>query len=241
MIRAPLWTIRPTVRAPPGLLWSSVRPPSVRPPERAGGGGSASPLLPPIRAYRFTFRTMWSRHCNRSPHPTNRFTCTSKPDQHVNRFEPPDVHADAALLRYNLAPLATRRDVSMLGLIHRIVLRLAPPEYDQYIKPASDVSFQRGWAFSAVRHNKQLQDPIDGTHINIMERSVLGLIHTYNCLPQSVVNMKHVNSFQRKLQQALKNAAKGGLEQWEYVFRRGFRRMSSYSFHKLFERSGASS
>ena len=34
-----------------------------------------------------------------------------------------------ALLRFNLAPLSTRRDISMLGIIYRAVLRRGPPQF----------------------------------------------------------------------------------------------------------------
>ena len=34
---------------------------------------------------------------------------------------------EEALLKYHLAPLQTRRDIAMLGLIHRTVLGLGPP------------------------------------------------------------------------------------------------------------------
>ena len=41
-----------------------------------------------------------------------------------------------ALLESNLAPLQTRRDMAMLGLIHRTVLGLGPSQFAQYFKVA---------------------------------------------------------------------------------------------------------
>ena len=39
------------------------------------------------------------------------------------------VTAKAALVDFNLAPLSSRRDMAMLGLLHRVQLGLAPQAY----------------------------------------------------------------------------------------------------------------
>ena len=39
--------------------------------------------------------------------------------------------AVSALERYNLAPLKTRRDISILGILHRVRLGLAPPQISE--------------------------------------------------------------------------------------------------------------
>lgn len=45
------------------------------------------------------------------------------------------VPAVEALLKYDLAPLSTRRDIAMLGVIHRSVLGLGPELLRQFFKP----------------------------------------------------------------------------------------------------------
>ena len=90
--------------------------------------------------------------------------------------------AEAALLQHNLAPLATRRDVSMLGMLHKITLGIAPRQFLQFICPQPLPNTPRGWRLQACRHTKQLLDPIDGTHSKLMFRSVYGLIYTNNLL-----------------------------------------------------------
>ena len=45
-----------------------------------------------------------------------------------------------ALLEYHLAPLATRRDIAMLGVIHRSVLGLGPVQFQHYFRPNGAVT-----------------------------------------------------------------------------------------------------
>ena len=91
--------------------------------------------------------------------------------------------------------------MSMLGLIHRVVLGEAPRNFEAYFKRASNASFRRGWPHHGDRHEKQLVDPIDGTHSHAMERSVFGLIYFYNVLPKHVISAPSIKLFQRMLQQ----------------------------------------
>ena len=138
-----------------------------------------------------------------------------------------------ALMHFNLAPLACRRDMAMLGLIHRAVLGEGPSQFGQYFKPLMPGAFARGWAHSGERHSKQLADPIDGTHTRMMERSVLGLIDTYNRFPQCVVDAPSVCAFQTRLQSGLKLLASREAT-WENLFRINCRSMSRNEFQSLF-------
>jgi len=90
--------------------------------------------------------------------------------------------------------------------------------------------FHWGWALRGNRHDKQLEDPSDGTHTKMMERSVLGLIYTYNSLPQAMVDISKIASFQRALQHGLKNAARKGAANWDLFLRNGLQGTSVKSF-----------
>ena len=48
-----------------------------------------------------------------------------------------DVGVDeiTALMEFNLAPLRTRRDIAMLGMLHRAKLGLGPPQFRELFKP----------------------------------------------------------------------------------------------------------
>ena len=56
-----------------------------------------------------------------------------------------------ALMEFNLAPLATRRDIAMLGLVHRAVLRKGPPQFWEFFTKAPDTAKVR-IQFSHRRH-----------------------------------------------------------------------------------------
>ena len=44
---------------------------------------------------------------------------------------------ECALFDFNLAPLSTRRDIAMLGLVHRTVLGSGPPQFAKFFKFAN--------------------------------------------------------------------------------------------------------
>ena len=49
------------------------------------------------------------------------------PNKKTRKFLTPVILAElATILEFNLAPLCTRRDIAMLGVIHRAILRLGP-------------------------------------------------------------------------------------------------------------------
>ena len=143
------------------------------------------------------------------------------------------------LTRYRLAPLPSRRDMAMLGVLHKVVLGLAPPQLAAFFPLLGNVAEPsgrqrlRGWA---PLHSKQL-----GTHCgirssNIMKRSLFGLVWCYNQLPQCVVDASTVKNFQRGLQEALKVYASSGKAPgtWQNLFTAGWRGMSRRDFHMFF-------
>eukprot|EP00969_Alexandrium_andersonii_P279798 12368234-Alexandrium_andersonii.AAC.1 len=44
------------------------------------------------------------------------------------------IEEGCALLRFRLAPLAVRRDIALLGLVHRAALGLGPPQLQQIFR-----------------------------------------------------------------------------------------------------------
>ena len=69
----------------------------------------------------------------------------------------------------------------------------------------------------ARRHRRQLVDPRDGSHTELLSRSPSGLIAVYNLLPGDVVASADVNSFQRSLQEIVKIKSKAGTDDWSTV------------------------
>ena len=92
----------------------------------------------------------------------------------------------------NLAPLETRLDIAMLGLIHRSVLGCGPRHFANIFLPSPPSVSQK--------HDKQLLSHRSPRHLQILSRSALGLVDVHNLLPAQVVCQKSVASMQHELQ-----------------------------------------
>ena len=113
------------------------------------------------------------------------------------------VDAITALMEFNLAPLNARRDMAMLGLIHRTVLGKGPKHFRKYFKVIGSRTLEE------VRvKNKQ----------HLVRCSALGLIAFYNLLPLEVRELQQVSDFQGALQKAMKARAADGCGNWPETF-----------------------
>ena len=110
----------------------------------------------------------------------------------------------AALVEFHLAPLSTRRDIAILGLIHRTTLGKGPPQFQKY--------------FKQHRHNLTLHDPRSDSNSPLIQRSALGLVAIYNMLPLSCRSARSVSAFQKSLQEIVTKYAVSGYPQWSDVF-----------------------
>ena len=108
-----------------------------------------------------------------------------------------------ALLEYGLAPLSMRRDIAMLGMLHRAALGEGPPQLRQMFRrrPGS-------WL---------LADPYqDVTRSPLIRRSAWGLIPVYNRLGSGAQNIQTVKDLQFYLQERVKKLINSGLvEDWQ--------------------------
>ena len=75
---------------------------------------------------------------------------------------------EEALERYSLAPLGTRRDVAMLGVVHRTVLGDGPPQFRKWFFPAAAPNHAYHTRTQAKKHEKHLHDWLDGTHTALL-------------------------------------------------------------------------
>ena len=146
------------------------------------------------------------------------------------------ISSDAALIEFNLAPLPVRRDIAMMGLLHRIAHNRAPPQFSKLVRLAAHEPFPRCLR-PGGRHSMQFIDILDGTHSKMMGRSCLRLIYGWNMLPAALVDTKSASSFQRVLQQAVKRAAKSGLANWTSLLLHGARSMTLATYHSWFDNS----
>ena len=138
-------------------------------------------------------------------------------------------------MHHALVPLRCRRDIAILGLLHKIIMRWAPTCLRKFIHLAVAPSFPRSYRAPALRHNRQIHDVSNGSESRMFQRSVFGLIYTYNCLPQIVVDSPKVCIFQRHLQRCLKHVVLDDMSEWQHLFTSGIRKITMAKFHSLFK------
>ena len=127
-----------------------------------------------------------------------------------------------ALFDFNLAPLASRRDIAMLGLIHRAVLNKGCQHFKEFFR-------LQGGTPPPGRHKMQVLEHRHGDCTDFMypgshppeyiSRSGLGLCTVYNLLPADVVEASGtVAVFQAKLQDILRSQASKAAVNWNSTF-----------------------
>ena len=125
-----------------------------------------------------------------------------------------------AFLQYNLAPVAMRRDIGILGLIHKCVVGVADITLRELFPAAEQRCHRHDTRLSSRRHNKQVLDRCDGRHSELLARSIFGLVKVYNLLPQHMVDHTEVTAFQHTLTLHAKHVCKSGVHDWHRVFSR---------------------
>ncbi len=138
------------------------------------------------------------------------------------------VDEECALMRFNLAPLCVRRDIAILGVIHRAVLRQGPPQFFEFFHlnsapPAA--SGRRG-----ARHPYQLAEWPAGRNLDLMRRSALGMIRVYNLLPENVVETSGVKEFQSLLSGIVRDRVMARDHRWRSLLSS---RHPLFQFHPL--------
>ena len=125
---------------------------------------------------------------------------------------------EAALCEFNLAPLSMRRDISILGLLFKVSLGIAPPALSSLFPPVSGHLERHGFTANRRFHSRALKDPIEPGHHPMLQRSIFGMVSVFNHLPQRIVGCHSVKSFQRALQKEAKVAASSRATAWPSLF-----------------------
>ena len=108
-----------------------------------------------------------------------------------------------ALMAFNLAPLATRRDIAILGVIHRTVIGKGPKHFKNHFRVGQD---------------RRVHDPRVKDRGQLITRSALGLVAVYNLLPRGITSAENVKDFQTRLQTELKLRAEAGTLDWPKTY-----------------------
>ena len=121
----------------------------------------------------------------------------------------------------------------MLGLLHRVVLGVVPPQLRELFLFADPADPSRiPTRLGVRRHSRQFRVPEFQT--DVLKRSVFGLLVVYNLLPQKVVDLQTVSAFQSHLQRALSMAITQQVEEWQGIFSPFARPIRAVFFQTLF-------
>ena len=123
-----------------------------------------------------------------------------------------NVSEEDAVCYFKLAPLRARRDIAMLGVLHRSVLKKGPPHFARFFCLDTTPSRVRR------KHNRQLIDSRPIHRLELYSRSALSLPWVYNLLPQWVVDATTVRDFQSNLQCLMSQFLLCGGEHWPSLF-----------------------
>ena len=124
------------------------------------------------------------------------------------------VDETSALLEFNLAPLGLRRDIAMLGLIHRTVLGQGPAHFQKFFF-AENCEHRR--SKRRPRHHRQLHEYRKDNYLDAVGRSAQGLTSVYNLLPHEITEANDVKTFQRLLQDLARDCASRGRADWQHM------------------------
>jgi hypothetical protein len=136
-------------------------------------------------------------------------------------LEAASVQESEALLFMNLAPLSMRRDIAMLGVIHRAVIGHGPDHFRKYFKKDNSATACHRLGITEYKDGDvtDFMHPSSGGPAEYIQRSVLGLCSIYNMLPARIVeSCPTVSSFQGKLQDLAKECCSHELPNWQCLF-----------------------
>ena len=123
-----------------------------------------------------------------------------------------------AFINFNFAPTILRRNIGVLGLLHKRVLGLCHPSFEKLL-PWYDQRFNvpRG-----VGHTKQLYGHSIEINFNsaLFNRSVFAMVDIYNNLPQGIVDIDNVSLFQKRLTAIAKERCNSNRTDWQWSFDR---------------------
>ena len=126
------------------------------------------------------------------------------------------ISSEQALLDFNFPSPQIRRNIGILGLLHKRVLGLCHSSYDILLPwYSSRFDTPRG-----MGHNKQLYGHnVEISHCQgLWNNSIFAMTEVYNDLPQHVVDAPSVNIFQKYLIHVVRTRCQQGDASWPSAF-----------------------
>ena len=156
----------------------------------------------------------------------------SKIDHAQNRFlRALGISPAQAFLDFNFAPPSLRRNIGVLGLLHKRVLGKCHPSFELLL-PWYTERFPEGRGHG---HNKQLYGHwVEiSAHQALYARSIFAVTDVYNNLPQHVVDATGVDTFQSYLTQIARTRCQQGDDAWSSSFCRRAANFNGVSMYIL--------
>ena len=118
----------------------------------------------------------------------------------------------SAFIHYNFAPPSLRRDIGLLGFLHKRILEQCHETI---------IGFFPRKPHTSPWHDKQLESysSMCMYRWGLYERSIFHMVHVYNRLPQDVVNIDSISGFQACLTSMAKRRCNAGAANWRQTFR----------------------
>jgi len=137
---------------------------------------------------------------------------------HPSCLEPelshPSCLATEALINFKLAPLAVRRRIAILGVLHRCLLQQGPTQLLNFFDRSRNAPGYYRTRASVRSHSNQLVERNAEYQPVLYQRSAFGATRIYNILPQWVALSPSVSAFQKNLQKLVRHRVEAGREDW---------------------------
>ena len=123
---------------------------------------------------------------------------------------------EEALLDYNCAPLSTRRDVAVLGLLHKCNLGEAHPLLARlFFRDPSPPN--RNTAIFPPLHDFRMSDNFYASHLpSLLRSSIFSQIRIYNLLAPSLVDHNTVHDFESDLMNVVRSRCTRRVVNWQH-------------------------
>ena len=121
-----------------------------------------------------------------------------------------------AFLDHNFASPTLRRNIGILGMLHKRTLGMCHPMMEKLL-PTWQQRFGRQ---RPDKHDKQIYGNFLEVHWqrDLFDRSIFAMCSVYNDLPQYVVDAPTVSVFQKHLTHIARTRCKNNLPNWVYTF-----------------------
>ena len=146
-----------------------------------------------------------------------------------------------ALSSFSLVPLATRRDIAMLGVLHKVSHGIAPEPICKLFPKGPVVAplqypFWIGFHLNRLSHSRQLLSPCIPLSSDRFQRSIFGLVPLFNVLPGWLFDIPLTKQFQSVLQKGLLRFSDRSSENWPRLYRGEWRNLTNAGLDSLFSK-----